>query len=92
MQEEVRWRRVSFEGMLQEDISLSAGAKPSRDINPLAMKVMKEVGIDISNQKSKVIIEDMMRNSAKIVSMGCMDSHLSNIIYPPSNRLENRRS
>jgi arsenate reductase (thioredoxin) len=56
-------------------ITLSAGAKPSRDINPLAMKVMKEAGIDISNQKSKVIIEDMMRNSAKIVNMGCMDSH-----------------
>jgi arsenate reductase (thioredoxin) len=33
--------------------TLSAGAKPSRDINPLAIKVMKEVGIDISNQKSK---------------------------------------
>ena len=92
MQEEVRWRRVSFEGMLQEDISLSAGAKPSRDINPLAMKVMNEVGIDISNQKSKVIIEDMMRNSAKIVNMGCMDSHFVQHYFPPSNRLENRRS
>jgi arsenate reductase (thioredoxin) len=45
---------------------LSAGTKPSGDINPLAIKVMKEVGIDISNQKSKDITEDMMRNSAKI--------------------------
>jgi arsenate reductase len=34
---------------------------------------MKEVGIDISHQKSKDITEDMMRNSTKIVNMGCMD-------------------
>lgn len=73
-------------------MTLSAGTKPLRDINPLAIKVMKEVGIDISNQKSKDITEDMMRNSTKIVNMGCMDVILSNIIFPPSNRLENRRS
>src|ERR671918_1450940 len=54
-------------------MTLSAGTKPSGDINPLAIKVMKEIGIDISNQKSKEITEDMMRNSAKIVNMGCMD-------------------
>jgi protein-tyrosine-phosphatase len=34
---------------------------------------MKEVGIDISNQKSKDITEEMMRNSAIIVNMGCME-------------------
>ena len=34
---------------------------------------MREVGIDISTQKSKEITEDMIRNSSKIVNMGCMD-------------------
>ena len=34
---------------------------------------MNEVGIDISNQKSKDITEDMMRNTVKIVTMGCME-------------------
>jgi protein-tyrosine-phosphatase len=34
---------------------------------------MKEAGIDISKQKSKVITEDMMRNSAQIMNMGCME-------------------
>jgi protein-tyrosine-phosphatase len=34
---------------------------------------MKEAGIDISKQKSKEITEDMMRNSAQIVNMGCME-------------------
>jgi arsenate reductase (thioredoxin) len=54
-------------------MTVSAGTKPVGEINPLAIEVMKEVGIDISNQKSKEITEDMMRNSIKIVNMGCMD-------------------
>ena len=39
----------------------------------MAVDAMREVGIDISHQKSKDITEDMMRNSTKIVNMGCMD-------------------
>jgi arsenate reductase len=53
--------------------AISAGTKPVSQINPIAVDVMREVGIDISNQKSKDITEDMMRNSTKIVSMGCME-------------------
>jgi len=53
--------------------AISAGTKPVSQINPLAVEVMREVGIDISNQKSKDITEDMIRNSAKIVNMGCME-------------------
>jgi arsenate reductase len=55
---------------------VSAVTRPSGKINPLAVKVMKEIGMDIissSQQKSKDITEDMMRNSALIVNMGCMD-------------------
>lgn len=54
--------------------AISAGTKPVSQINPIAIDVMKEVGIDISNQKSKDITEEMMRNSAKIVNMGCMET------------------
>ena len=58
-------------------MTLSAGTKPSGDINPLAIKVMKEVGIDISNQKY------MMRNSVKIVNMGCMDKSFCPTLFIP---------
>ena len=34
---------------------------------------MKEFGIDISKQKSKIITEDMIRNATVIVNTGCMD-------------------
>ncbi|HZA63530.1 MAG TPA: arsenate reductase ArsC [Nitrososphaeraceae archaeon] len=65
-------------------MTLSAGTKPSGDINPLAIEVMKEIGIDISNQKSKDITEDMMRNSTKIVNMGCMDKSFCPTLFIPN--------
>jgi protein-tyrosine-phosphatase len=33
--------------------AISAGIKPASDINPVVIEVMREIGIDISNQKSK---------------------------------------
>jgi protein-tyrosine-phosphatase len=51
----------------------SAGTRPAAEINPLAIQAMKEVGIDISKQKSKIITDDMIRNSVKAINMGCMD-------------------
>ena len=53
--------------------AISAGTKPVPKINPMAVEVMKEVGIDISNQISKDIAEDVVRNSTYIVNMGCME-------------------
>lgn len=52
---------------------ISAGTKPVSQVNPIAIEVMREVGIDISNQKSKEVTDDMIRNSSNIVNMGCME-------------------
>jgi protein-tyrosine-phosphatase len=40
----------------------SAGTRPSGKVNQLAISVMKEFGVDISNQKSKIITRDIIRN------------------------------
>jgi protein-tyrosine-phosphatase len=53
--------------------AISAGTRPASQINPLAVQGMKEIGIDIRNQKSKIITEDMIRSSEKSVNMGCID-------------------
>jgi arsenate reductase (thioredoxin) len=53
--------------------AISAGTRPVSQINPLAVQTMKEVGIDISSQKSKIITEDMIKSSEKSVNMGCME-------------------
>ena len=62
---------------------LSAGTKPISQINPLAIQVMNEIGLDISNQKSKDLTEDMMRNSDKIINMGCMDKNFCPTLFIP---------
>ena len=54
-------------------MTVSGGTRPAGEINPIVVQVMKEIGIDISKQKSKVITEDMIRNTDIRVSMGCMD-------------------
>ncbi len=51
----------------------SAGTKHISEINPVAIRVMSHIGIDISKQKPKELSEDMIRNATKIVNMGCMD-------------------
>ena len=64
-------------------VPASAGTKPISQIDPLAIQVMNENGIDISKQKSKDLSEDMMRNSDKIINMGCMDNNFCPTLFIP---------
>jgi protein-tyrosine-phosphatase len=64
-------------------VPASAGTKPISQINPLAIQVMNEIGIDISKQKPKDLSEDMMRNSDKIINMGCMDNNFCPTLFIP---------
>lgn len=54
-------------------ITVSGGTRPAGEINPIVIQAMKEMGIDISKQKSKVLTEDMIRNADVRVNMGCME-------------------
>lgn len=62
---------------------MSAGTVPISQINPLAIQVMSEIGIDISKQKPKDLTEDMIRNSDKIINMGCMDKNFCPTLFIP---------
>jgi len=52
---------------------ISAGTIPVTEINPLAVQAMKEVDIDISDNKSKLVTNEMIEESDSVVNMGCMD-------------------
>jgi arsenate reductase (thioredoxin) len=54
-------------------LTVSAGTKPSGEINPIVIQAMRELGVDIIKQKSKIITEDMIKNSSIRVNMGCME-------------------
>ena len=48
--------------------SYSAGLSPA-GVNPNAVRVMKEIGIDISNQKSKAIDETLLNTMDIIITL-----------------------
>ena len=52
---------------------ISAGTIPVSEINPLVVQAMKEVDIDISDNKSKLVTNEMIEESDSVVNMGCMD-------------------
>lgn len=51
----------------------SAGSKPSGEVSPMAIKVMRESGIDISHQRSKGFIELPVKKFDYVISLGCQD-------------------
>ena len=52
---------------------LSAGSMPKDQINPVAVEVMKEVGIDISNNQPKILTTESVKESDVVITMGCGD-------------------
>jgi arsenate reductase (thioredoxin) len=63
--------------------TLSAGTKPLYQLNPIVVEAMKEVGIDISKQKSKELTDEMIRESYNVINMGCMDKNFCPTIWLP---------
>lgn len=54
-------------------IASSAGNKPAEWVNPTVVEVMKEKGIDLSQNKPKLIDAKMAIDVDLIVTMGCND-------------------
>ena len=51
----------------------SAGSCPSGKVNPTAIQVMREIGIDISGQKSKGFLELPIKEFDYVITLGCQD-------------------
>ncbi|MGA5063729.1 arsenate reductase ArsC [Streptomyces exfoliatus] len=52
----------------------SAGSVPGDRVNPAAVEAMKEVGVDISAQKPKVLTTEAVQASDYVITMGCGDA------------------
>ena len=52
----------------------SAGSLPGDRVNPAAVAAMAEVGIDISDQRPKVLTTDAVEASDVVITMGCGDA------------------
>ncbi len=52
----------------------SSGTMPADSVNPAAVAAMAELGIDISNQKPKVLTNEDVKASDYVITMGCGDA------------------
>ena len=53
---------------------LSAGSAHKDSINPVAVAAMAEEGIDIANNKPKILTVDAVQASDVVITMGCGDT------------------
>jgi arsenate reductase (thioredoxin) len=52
----------------------SAGSLPGYRVNPAAVEAMAEVGIDIADQRPKVLTTEAVEASDVVITMGCGDT------------------
>lgn len=52
---------------------LSAGTEPKDHINPSAIEVMAEEGIDLTSSVPKVLSDEAVKASDYVITMGCGD-------------------
>ncbi len=53
---------------------LSGGSEPTGQINPVAVQVMAEDGIDITGEAPKVLTTEAVKESDVVITMGCGDA------------------
>ncbi|WP_040781325.1 arsenate reductase ArsC [Nocardia pneumoniae] len=52
----------------------SAGSAPADQINPVVAEAMRELGIDITDQKPKILTPEAVEASDVVITMGCGDA------------------
>ncbi|MBO8195599.1 arsenate reductase ArsC [Streptomyces oryzae] len=52
----------------------SAGSAPAGQVNPAVVDAMREVGIDLSQARPKVLTSEAVQASDVVVTMGCGDA------------------
>lgn len=52
-------------------LSISAGSQPADRVDPKAVKVMAEMGVDIRKEKPKRLTAEMVERADVVITMGC---------------------
>lgn len=52
----------------------SAGSKPGKELNPMAVEAMAEIGIDIAQNTPMIFDERLMKEVDIVITMGCGDA------------------
>ena len=52
----------------------SAGSEPAHQLNPAVAEAMREVGIDITAERPKLLTTDAVQTADVVITMGCGDT------------------
>lgn len=73
-----------YNSLARDSSAESAGTFPSGRVNPLAVEVMREAGLDISGNSSKQLDLSRLDEFNRIISFGC----IAKAAFPAKDRLE----
>jgi arsenate reductase len=51
--------------------AISAGTRPAKEVNPVVVQVLREIGIDARGARPKPISTEMIAEAEKVITMGC---------------------
>jgi len=51
----------------------SAGVQPAAEINPVAVELLREIGIEIEGKVPREVTPDMIAQANRVVTFGCLD-------------------
>ena len=51
--------------------AISAGTHPASSVAPVVVKLMKEIGIDLSSGTPKPLTEELLEDVSRVITMGC---------------------
>ena len=54
--------------------ALSAGSEPGSQLNPAVVTILAERGLDTSQERTKLLASDIVREADVVVTMGCGES------------------
>jgi len=54
-------------------VAVSAGTQPAERVHPEVIEVMREVGIDLSNTRPRMLTAELAQGASLLVTMGCGD-------------------
>lgn len=63
--------------------AMSAGTNPATQVNPLAIQVLREMGIDATHQKPKLLTQEMLKKADRVITMGCLAKDVCPAIFLP---------
>ena len=55
----------------EKALAFSAGIQPAENVNPIVVKVMREIGIDLSHRIPRALTREMIEQADRVITMGC---------------------